>query len=89
MVGVTGSIPVAPTTWIIARFHVIEGALEMRVAVVHEWFVSVAGSESASRRLRDGGIDPERRPQTLSLDEWEAVYREFGPGSGARYLQSP
>jgi 16S rRNA (adenine1518-N6/adenine1519-N6)-dimethyltransferase len=36
------------------------------------------GSTEAGRRLRDLGIDPERRPQTLSLGEWEAVNRVFG-----------
>lgn len=37
----------------------------------------VAGPE-ASRRLSGLGIDPSRRPQTLSLPEWEAVYESFG-----------
>jgi len=35
------------------------------------------GSTAAAARLRDAGIDPERRPQTLSLQEWESVYRLF------------
>lgn len=39
--------------------------------------ISGTGSTGASARLRDAGIDPLRRPQTLSLDEWETVYREF------------
>ncbi len=39
--------------------------------------ISGIGSTSASARLRDAGIDPERRPQTLSLGEWERVYRVF------------
>lgn len=39
-----------------------------------------AGSAEATARLRDGGLDPERRPQTLSLPEWEFVYRLFGGG---------
>jgi 16S rRNA (adenine1518-N6/adenine1519-N6)-dimethyltransferase len=37
------------------------------------------GSEAAGSRLREAGIDPERRAQTLSLGEWEGVYRMFGP----------
>jgi 16S rRNA (adenine1518-N6/adenine1519-N6)-dimethyltransferase len=41
-----------------------------------------AGSADASARLRDAGIDPERRPQTLSLGEWEAVYRAFESAAG-------
>jgi 16S rRNA (adenine1518-N6/adenine1519-N6)-dimethyltransferase len=36
------------------------------------------GSTEAGRRLRELGIDPERRPQTLSLGEWEGVNRVFG-----------
>ena len=36
------------------------------------------GSSDAAARLRDAGIEPARRPQTLSLAEWEGVYRAFG-----------
>ena len=39
--------------------------------------ISGIGSTSAAARLRDVGIDPLRRPQTLSLGEWEAVYKTF------------
>ncbi|GAC1475945.1 MAG: 16S rRNA (adenine(1518)-N(6)/adenine(1519)-N(6)) -dimethyltransferase RsmA [Candidatus Dormibacteraceae bacterium] len=39
--------------------------------------ISGSGSTEARTRLRDIGIDPERRPQTLSLGEWETLYREF------------
>jgi 16S rRNA (adenine1518-N6/adenine1519-N6)-dimethyltransferase len=35
------------------------------------------GSTEAGTRLRDLGVDPERRPQTLSLAEWESIYEEF------------
>ena len=34
-------------------------------------------SEEAAHLLSDLGIDPSRRPQTLSLPEWERVYRAF------------
>ena len=37
------------------------------------------GSTEARTRLSALGIDPERRPQTLSLGEWETVYRAFNP----------
>ena len=43
--------------------------------------LSGEGSQQAARRLRDAGIDPERRPQTLNLAEWEAIFRSFG-GTG-------
>jgi len=39
--------------------------------------ISGKGSGEASARLHDAGIDPERRPQTLSLLEWEAIFRRF------------
>jgi 16S rRNA (adenine1518-N6/adenine1519-N6)-dimethyltransferase len=43
--------------------------------------ISGAGSTAAGARLRGAGIDPERRPQTLNLVEWEALYKEFrSPG---------
>jgi 16S rRNA (adenine1518-N6/adenine1519-N6)-dimethyltransferase len=39
--------------------------------------IAGVGSEAAAKRLRDGGIDPERRAQTLTLSEWEDVYHRF------------
>jgi 16S rRNA (adenine1518-N6/adenine1519-N6)-dimethyltransferase len=43
--------------------------------------ITGVGSTAAGARLRGAGIDPERRPQTLSLGEWEAIYKEFpSPG---------
>jgi 16S rRNA (adenine1518-N6/adenine1519-N6)-dimethyltransferase len=42
--------------------------------------ISGIGSTAAAARLRDAGLDPERRPQTLSLAEWESVYTSFAPG---------
>ena len=39
--------------------------------------ISGIGSTSAAAKLRDLGIDPERRPQTLNLKEWEMVYGAF------------
>ncbi len=39
--------------------------------------ISGSGSTEAAARLRDAGIDPRRRPQTLSLLDWEAIFRSF------------
>ena len=39
--------------------------------------ISGLGSTGAAARLHDAGIDPERRPQTLSLAEWETLYESF------------
>ena len=43
--------------------------------------ISGLGSTEAGARLGKLGVDPQRRPQTLSLHEWEAIYQEFrSPG---------
>jgi 16S rRNA (adenine1518-N6/adenine1519-N6)-dimethyltransferase len=39
--------------------------------------ISGIGSAAAATRLRESNVDPERRPQTLSLAEWEAIFRSF------------
>lgn len=39
-------------------------------------------SSAAAARLQELGIEPARRPQTLTLPEWEAVYRAFNPRLG-------
>jgi 16S rRNA (adenine1518-N6/adenine1519-N6)-dimethyltransferase len=44
--------------------------------------ISGTGSTAAGARLRGAGIDPERRPQTLNLVEWEALYKEFRSPEG-------
>lgn len=44
--------------------------------------ISGEGSTEAAARLRDAGIDPQRRAQTLGLTEWEAIFRSFGGGAG-------
>lgn len=41
--------------------------------------VGISSGEAATR-LTDLGIDASRRPQTLTIPEWEAVYRAFNPG---------
>ena len=35
------------------------------------------GGAEAGEKLRETGIDPKRRPQTLSLAEWETLHRAF------------
>jgi len=44
--------------------------------------ISGIGSTAAGARLRAAGIDPERRPQTLNLADWEALYEEFRSPEG-------
>jgi 16S rRNA (adenine1518-N6/adenine1519-N6)-dimethyltransferase len=74
-----------------AFFRLVEAAFQLRRKQLGGAMgrITGVGSEAAARQLREAGIDPERRAQTLDLREWEAVYREFGHKGGARYLQSP
>jgi len=44
--------------------------------------ISGIGSTKAGARLREAGIDPERRAQTLDLHEWEILYRAFNGEPG-------
>lgn len=44
--------------------------------------ISGIGSTAAGQRLRNAGVDPERRPQTLGLGEWEVIYEEFRSREG-------
>jgi 16S rRNA (adenine1518-N6/adenine1519-N6)-dimethyltransferase len=44
--------------------------------------ISGTGSTSAGARLREAGIEPERRAQTLDLREWEILYRAFNREPG-------
>jgi 16S rRNA (adenine1518-N6/adenine1519-N6)-dimethyltransferase len=62
-----------------AFFRFVEAVFQFRRKQVGGVLGRIAGigSEGAASRLRDLGIDPERRPQTLSLDEWENVYLRF------------
>lgn len=41
--------------------------------------LSGLGGEECGARLRELGIEPTRRPETLSLAEWESVARRFSP----------
>ena len=60
-------------------FRFVEAVFQQRRKQLGGTLGRISGttsSEAASRR-RDAGIDPERRPQTLSLQEWERVYTGF------------
>ena len=65
-------------------FRLVEAAFQFRRKQLGNALGRIAGigSSEAASRLRELRIDPRRRPQTLSLDEWEAVYRGFSPGRG-------
>jgi 16S rRNA (adenine1518-N6/adenine1519-N6)-dimethyltransferase len=39
--------------------------------------VSEQPAAEVARRLEEIGLDPTRRPETLSLDDWQRLYRAF------------
>ena len=61
-------------------FRLVEAVFQFRRKQLGGTLARLAGIErpEAARRLSDLGIDPSRRPQTLSLPEWEALYESFG-----------
>jgi len=60
-------------------FRFVEAVFQQRRKQLGGTLGRLSGTTSseAASRLRDAGIDPERRPQTLSLQEWERVYSGF------------
>jgi 16S rRNA (adenine1518-N6/adenine1519-N6)-dimethyltransferase len=60
-------------------FRLVEAVFQQRRKQLGGTLGRIAGvgSSEAAARLREAGIDPERRPQTLSLAEWESIYRHF------------
>jgi 16S rRNA (adenine1518-N6/adenine1519-N6)-dimethyltransferase len=67
-----------------AFFRFVEAVFQGRRKQLGGTFgrISGTGSTAAGARLRAVGIDPERRPQTLDLGEWEALYKEFRSPEG-------
>jgi 16S rRNA (adenine1518-N6/adenine1519-N6)-dimethyltransferase len=62
-----------------AFFRLVESVFQFRRKQLGGALGRIAGtgSEAAAARLREIGIDPERRAQTLTLGEWEGVYHSF------------
>ncbi len=62
-----------------AFFRFVEAVFQFRRKQLGGALGRIAGigSTEATARLRDAGIDPQRRPQTLSLAEWEAIFGGF------------
>jgi 16S rRNA (adenine1518-N6/adenine1519-N6)-dimethyltransferase len=62
-----------------AFFRLVEAVFQFRRKQLGGALGRIAGigSEAAATRLNDAGIDPERRAQTLTLNEWESVYLRF------------
>ena len=62
-------------------FRFVEAVFQFRRKQVGGTLARIAGigGTEAADRLRSVGIDPARRPQTLTLPEWEAIYGAFNP----------
>jgi 16S rRNA (adenine1518-N6/adenine1519-N6)-dimethyltransferase len=60
-------------------FRLVEAVFQFRRKQLGGVLGRIAGigGEAAGARLRDAGIDPQRRAQTLSLREWELVHNVF------------
>ncbi len=65
-------------------FRFVESVFQFRRKQVGGTLARIAGTSSldASKHLTELGIDAARRPQTLSLEEWAAVYGAFNPSFG-------
>ncbi|MFI5284326.1 MAG: 16S rRNA (adenine(1518)-N(6)/adenine(1519)-N(6))-dimethyltransferase RsmA [Candidatus Dormibacterales bacterium] len=61
-------------------FRLVEAVFQSRRKQLGGTLARVSGIEraEAAERLDKLGIDPTRRPQTLTLQEWERVYGGFG-----------
>lgn len=62
-----------------AFFRLVEAVFQFRRKQLGGALGRIAGvgSEAAASRLREVGVNPERRAQTLSLNEWEIVFGLF------------
>ena len=65
-------------------FRFVEATFQFRRKQIGGTLARIAQAPSAdtASRLRELGIDPVRRPQTLTLPEWEELYRAFNPRFG-------
>ena len=69
----------------VGRFlRFVEAIFQFRRKQLGGTLARLAGisSAQAASRLEELGIDGARRPQTLTLPEWETIYRAFNPGLG-------
>ena len=64
--------------------RLVEAVFQFRRKQLGGTLARIAGvpGPEAGRRLHAIGVDAARRPQTLTMPEWEAVYRAFNPAPG-------
>ena len=76
--------PAVDVTDLDAFFRLVEAVFQFRRKQLGGALgrISGIGSTNAGARLREAGIDPERRAQTLDLHEWEILYRAFNREPG-------
>jgi 16S rRNA (adenine1518-N6/adenine1519-N6)-dimethyltransferase len=67
-----------------AFFRFVEAVFQFRRKQIGGTVARIAGlnGAEAAERLRGAGIDPSRRPQTLTVTEWQVVYGAFNPEPG-------
>jgi len=76
------SRPAVPVDDLPGLLRVAERIFQFRRKQLGATLTRIAGP-GAVERLKSVGIDPARRPQTLSLEEWSSLYRAFS-GSGGK-----
>ncbi len=63
-----------------AFFRFVEAVFQFRRKQLRGALARVAGlgGDEAAARLHGLGVDPARRAETLSLQEWEVIFHLFG-----------
>jgi 16S rRNA (adenine1518-N6/adenine1519-N6)-dimethyltransferase len=62
-----------------AFFRFVEAVFQFRRKQLGGALARVTGGADAGARLRELGIDPSRRAETLDLPEWQLVFRALTP----------
>ncbi len=75
------SRPAVPVDDLPGLLRLAERIFQFRRKQLGAALTRIAGP-GAAERLESLGIDPARRPQTLSLEEWSALYRAFSGTDG-------
>ena len=76
--------PLLPAQEVDTFFQVVRAGFAQRRKQLHNTLAAglQISSEQTKERLRDAGVDPRRRAQALSLDDWLRVVQAFAPLMG-------